>query len=432
MNFKNISFKILLGRLLTRSGDQAWEFAVPLTLLHIFPGQIRIAAAYYLVVKLLNVLITPRLAKIIDQKSRIKVAYSSITMQLVGVLIGAAGFVVLNLVNSTETNVGVGTVISIFTVLAVAGILSSLGSTLMDISVANDLVPSVIPNDQLPKFNSRMSQLDLFTEVTSPLMAGLLLTIAHPTIALFGFLLIALWNLISFFPELFLLRSIFKLRPDLLKLETKALESAGDSMLKQLKTGWASFFKQPVAIPVIAYALLWLSVLSPHGVLLTGYLKDAWSMPEIVIGCFRGFGALFGLASTLIFPYVIKKFGLVKGSRYLILFQTMMLIIGLGFFFVPSVVGQYGFLIFILFSRIGLYGFSLGEMQIRQVGIAPHARGEVNGFAHALTGLATLALFAFGALIPSTSQFSILISGSVGFVVIGALLFSTWRPKIQL
>lgn len=426
MEFKNISFKILLGRLLTRSGDQAWEFAVPLTMLQIFPGQIRIAAGYYLVVKLLNVLITPRLAKIIDQKSRIKVAYSSITLQLIGVLVGAVCMFSLN------ANSGIGLIISTFAVLAVAGLCSSLGSTLMDISVSNDLVPSVISNDKLPKFNSRLSQLDLFTEVTSPLLAGLLLTVTHPSIALFGFLLIAFWNLISFFPELFLLRSIFKLRPDLLKHETKALESSGDSMWKQLKIGWACFLRQPVAIPVIAYALLWLSVLSPHGVLLTGYLKDAWNMPEIVIGCFRGLGALFGLASTVIFPFVVKRFGLVRGSRYLILFQTVMLLFGLGFFFVPSVVGQYGFLIFILFSRIGLYGFSLGEMQIRQVGIAPQARGEVNGFAHALTGIATLALFAFGTLIPSTSQFSILIIGSVGFVVLGALLFSMWKPKIQL
>lgn len=429
---QNISFKILLGRFLTRSGDQAWEFAVPLTLLKIFPDQIRIAAAYYLVVKLLNVIITPRLSKIIDQKSRIKVAYSGISLQLVGVLLGAACLYMLNSVNSLETNFGSTAMLSLFAALGVTGLLSSLGSTLMDISIANDLVPSVINKDQLAAFNSRMSQVDLFTEVTSPVLAGLLLIITHPSIALFGFLLIAIWNLISFFPELLLLRSIFKLRPDLLKLETKILNSVQESMWSQLKTGWASFFQQPVAIPVIAYALLWLSVLSPHGVLLTGYLKDAWNMPELVIGSFRGLGALFGLFSTVLFPVIIKKFGLLKGSRYLILFQSAMLIIGLGFFLVPSTIGQYGFLIFILFSRIGLYGFSLGEMQIRQVGIPAHQRGEVNGFAHALTGIATLVLFVFGTLIPSTSQFSILIFGSVGFVVFGAVLFSTWKPKIQI
>lgn len=427
---KSISFKILLGRLLTRSGDQAWEFAVPLTLLKIFPDQIRIAAAYYLVVKLLNVLITPRLAKLVDQKSRSMVAYAGVSLQLLGVLLGASSLFLLNSAISVAANTGSGFALLLFATLGFGGLLSSLGSTLMDISIANDLVPSVIPNDKLAAFNSRLSQFDLFTEVTSPFIAGLLLTLTHPTIALFGFLLIALWNLISFFPELALLRSIFRLRPDLLKLETKVTETVQESMWQQLKNGWSSFFKQPVAIPVIAYALLWLSVLSPHGVLLTGYLKDEWNLPEIIIGTFRGLGAIFGLIATVLFPVIIKKFGLVTGSRLLISYQSLMLLIGLVFFSIGNTVGQFGFLIFILLSRIGLYGFSLGEMQIRQVGILAHQRGEVNGFAYALTSLATLALFIFGTLIPSTSQFNILIYGSVGFVVLGAFLFLTWKPKI--
>lgn len=426
-----ISFKILLGRLLTRSGDQAWEFAVPLTLLNIFPDQIRIAAGYYLLVKLLNVIITPQLSKIVDQRSRIKVAYSGISLQFLGVLFGAVALYFLNDMQTAGLRSVSFLGLILFSILGVGGLLSSLGSTLMDISIANDLVPSVIPSEGLAKFNSRMSQLDLFTEVTSPFIAGLLLTLTHSTLALYGFLLVALWNLISFFPELALLRSIFKMRPDLLKMESHLVESVEqESILKQLKVGWAAFFKQPVAIPVVAYALLWLSVLSPHGVLLTGYLKDQWKMPELIIGSFRGLGALFGLLATVLFPIVIKKFGLVRGSRYLILFQSFMLIVGLGFFISGEVFGLYGFLICILLSRIGLYGFSLGEMQIRQVGIANHQRGEVNGFAYALTGLATLVLFLFGSLIPSTEQFSILIFGSVGFVSLGAILFSFWKPKI--
>lgn len=419
---KSISFRILLGRLLTRSGDQAWEFAVPLTLLNIFPNQIRIAAGYYLIVKLLSVIITPKLSKIVDHKSRIKVAYTGISLQFLGVILGTTSLY------SLYFNFGIISLV----ILGLGGLLSSLGSTLMDISVANDLVPSVIASDDLPKFNSRMSQLDLFTEITSPVLAGLLLTITHSSIAFLGFLLIATWNLVSFFPELMLLRSIFKKRPDLLKLETKTSETVQDSMWVQLQSGWASFFKQPVVIPIVAYALLWLSVLSPHGVLLTGYLKDEWKMPELIIGSFRGLGAIFGLFATIIFPFIIKKFGLLKGSRILISFQAVMLLFGLSFFVLGDVVGQYGFLVFILLSRIGLYGFSLGEIQIRQIGISAHQRGEVNGFAYALTGLATLVLFIFGTLLPSTSQFNILIYGSVGFVVIGAVLFLTWKPRTEI
>lgn len=428
----NTPFKILLGRLLTRSGDQAWDFAVPLTLLKIFPDQIRIAAGYYLAVKFLHVLLMPRLALVIDHKSRIHVAYLGTIMQLAGVVAGAISLFYLYTLNSVETNAGIDNLVFIFSVLGLSGLVGSMGSTLMNISVGNDLVPAAIPASEITKFNSRMRQLDLFTEVSSPVAAGLLLIVTHSSIPLFGFLLVALWNVVSFVPEMFILKSIFKSSPELLKEKTKTTLTSKLSMLAKLKNGWTAFFRQPVAPAVGAYALLWLSVLSPHGVLLTGYLKDAWNMPEIVIGAFRGLGALFGLLSTVLFPIIVSKFGLIKGSRNFILFQTVMVVFALVFFWIPTQIGQYGFLVFILFSRVGLYGFSLGEMQIRQLGIAPHERGEVNGFADALTGVATLALFAFGTLLPSTSQFSILVAGSVGFVILGAIIFSSWKaPKFN-
>ena len=427
MNRLPISFKILLGRLLTRSGDQAWDFAVPLTLLKIFPDQIRIAAGYYLAVRFLHVLLMPRLASVIDHKSRIHVAYLGTVMQLVSVLAGAICLFGLYAMNSHANNTSPFHLILIFTALGLAGLAGTMGSSLMNISVGNDLVPAAIPNSQITQFNSRMRQLDLFTEVTSPVIAGLLLILTHPLIPLLGFLLVALWNVVSFIPEMLILKSIFKSSPELLKEKTQTSPSSKISMLAKLKNGWAAFFRQPVAPAVVAYALLWLSVLSPHGVLLTGYLKDAWNMPEIVVGAFRGLGALFGLLSTILFPIIVSKFGLIKGSRTFILFQTVMLLFALVFFYIPTQLGQYGFLIFILFSRVGLYGFSLGEMQIRQVGIAAHQRGEVNGFADALTGIATLILFAFGTLLPSTSQFSLLVTGSVVFVILGAIIFSFWK-----
>ncbi|MBK8201298.1 MAG: hypothetical protein IPK68_02850 [Bdellovibrionales bacterium] len=91
--------------------------------------------------------------------------------------------------------------------------------------------------------------------------------------------------------------------------------------------------------------------------------------------------------------------------------------------------GQIGFLLLILLSRIGLYGFSLGEMQIRQIGVAPNVRGEVNGFANALTALATIGLFATGVALPSTEQFKYLVLSSAGFVVMALFVYAHWYRK---
>ncbi|MBK8201297.1 MAG: hypothetical protein IPK68_02845 [Bdellovibrionales bacterium] len=87
-------------------------------------------------------------------------------------------------------------------------------------------------------------------------------------------------------------------------------------MFSQIKNGWTSFFREPVSQVVLAYALLWLSVLSPHGVLLTAYLKDGWKLPELTIGIFRGLGAVFGLLATVLFPILVKNMSVNRASFY--------------------------------------------------------------------------------------------------------------------
>lgn len=423
----NIPSKLLLGRFLTRAGDQAWDFAVPLVLLKIFPDQLRIAAFYYFMVRLITVLSLPKLATLIDKISRLKTARIGISLQLIGVLLGTASIFIFLYLNTVENYWSNYLPVINFVILVIGGVLSTLGSNFMDIAIANDLVPATISGEDLSKFNSRLRQIDLFTEVVAPVLAGILLILNDPV--LLGFSLIATWNVVSFFPELGLLQSVFKSNPDLVVKPTRTSPQLKQSILNKLTSGWRAFFKQPIAPVAIAYAFLWLSVLSPHGVLLAAFLTDGWQLQEWTIGTFRGAGAFFGLSATLLFPIVIKKWGLINGTRNFIIYQSVTLLIALGFFFSGGSIGQIGFLIFILFSRVGLYGFSLGEMQIRQTGIPASVRGEVNGFATALTGLATLFLFAAASLIPSTEDFKILVVGSVGCVLIACLVYLYWMKS---
>lgn len=422
--------RMLIGRLLTRSGDQAWDFAVPIVLLQIFPGELRIAALYYLLVRVAIVLFLPRLSQLIDQMDRLKAARLGILLQLVGVILGFSCILALSAVSS-HSFLSIEFSLA-FTLLIVSGIVSQLGSTFMDISVANDLVPSVFKGDQLTKFNSHLRQMDLFTEVVSPVVAGALLLMSSERWPLFGFSLIALWNVISFFPEYGLLKSIFVDRPDLKNKSFSLDKLKTQNIVSNLRRGWRSFWKEPVAMVVLAYSFLWLSVLSPHGVLLTAYLKDGWRLPELTIGIFRGAGALFGLFATLIFPVALKKMAVEKSSFLFLGFQTAILGIGYIFFLRNDSIGQIGFLVMILFSRIGLYGFSLGEMQIRQTMIEASVRGEVNGFSNALTALATIGLFGAGVILPSTDDFKYLVFTSVVFVFVAVLIYGLWYQKQKM
>lgn len=421
-----LSFRLLLGRLLTRSGDQAWDFAVPIVLLKILPNHLRVAALYYFLVRLLSVLIVPRLASVIDTKDRMSVVRIGLVLQFVGVLLSATSVYFLWARKESNPSFEDLNFLSIFIFMVLSGLIANLGATLMDIAISNDLAPSVFSGTELSKFNSRFRQVDLLTEVGAPVVAGLLLAISDFGLPLSGFALIALWNLVSFFPEFAILQSVFKERPELKEKPVSTSADLKKSFLEKVSKGWSEFFRQPIAAVMIAYALLWLSVLSPHGVLLTGFLKDGWQVPEWMIGLFRGSGAFFGLAATVLFPLSLRFMSVRKASGMFLVFQAVMVLAAYGFFRFAGTSGHIGFLVLILFSRIGLYGFSLGEMQIRQENISVHSRGEVNGFANALTGIATLILFGAGAILPSTDDFSYLVLMSVSSVIAALMIYAWW------
>jgi hypothetical protein len=68
-------------------------------------------------------------------------------------------------------------------------------------------------------------------------------------------------------------------------------------------------------------------------------------------------------------------------------------------------------------------------MQIRQEEIPTALRGEINGFANALTGVATLILFGSGAALSATEDFGYLILMSVVFVWIALAIYLVWLKK---
>ena len=418
-----LSTRVLTGRLLTRSGDQAWDFAVPIVLLQLMPGQLRIAALYYFLIRVATALFLPRLTMLIDRRDRFYAAKLGISLQLAGVIAGFAS--VIALPSSVPDHFRSAHFILVFAALVFGGIVAQLGSSFMDISIANDLVPSTFEGAELTTFNSRLRQIDLATEVGAPIVTGFLLLASTTNFPLLGFGIVALWNVLSFFPELGILKSIFNERPELKNKPIKLDLAKTTSVFAKIRDGWKSFFREPIAPVMLAYAILWLSVLSPHGVLLTAFLKDGWHLPEWSIGLVRGLGAMFGLSATVLFPVILKKCSLPRTSFLFLLFQLIAVTVGFGFFLAGGLLGQIGFLTCILFSRIGLYGFSLGEMQIRQTEISPESRGQVNGFASALTALATIGLYGAGMALPSTDDFKVLVLSSVVFVAIALLVYSS-------
>lgn len=414
----SVQHKILLSRFFTRFGDQAWDFAMPLVLIQLFPGKIQIIALVYLVSKFAQVLVGPSIASKVDNEKRITIYKLGIGSQTIAMILMWVLIVLLFLNKTGHESISVFQYILILFFMATFSAISNLGSSLMDISVGFDLAVDVLPKAELTEFNSRLKRLDLFTEVTAPIFTGLIFSLFSQKSEYLGFSIIALLNLLTFLPEFYLL---------------KATQS-GDSYKEKITVprSNANFFKifiealtklknKPYALVIVSYAFLWLSALSPHGVLLTSFLKDGAKESEMTIGLFRGLGALFGLIPTFIFFKIKNKVGLVQTSKLFVTFQFIcILLASLSFYFIHNI---YPFLIFILFSRIGLYGFSIGETELRQSMIPIEKRGEVNGIANSTTSMATLALFIAASLIGETANFGYLVIFSVVSVFISMILF---------
>lgn len=265
----SIQAKILLSRFLTRFGDQAWDFAVPLTLIFIFPGQIQLIAFVYLISKLTQIVVGPWFIKKIDSRKRLDIFKLGIGLQTIALIFMWA---ILFFQNAHLASYGeLSTLDKFFSFLALAlfGATSNIGSSLMDVSVGFDLAVDIIPENELTIFNSRLKRLDLVTEVSAPLVAGLIISLFNKEQSIFGFTLIALLNILTFIPEYLLLSSIQQLKEYREKIISPEIKK---NFLMEFIDSLKKLKGKPYAIVIVSYALLWLSVLSPHGVLLTSYL----------------------------------------------------------------------------------------------------------------------------------------------------------------
>lgn len=428
---KRIERKILLSRLLTRSGDQAWSFAVSIILIQVFSKQTLPAILYFFILMLGSVFITPHIGRFIDIMPRFTLVKAGIFLQMTSITLALATIVILERLTLGQVDLMDSRVAIPLALLVVFGLINQSGNSIMEITIANDIVPTLVPPERMGAFNSRFRQVDLFSEVGCPVLAGLILGMALPSFRLAGFALIWLWNFISFVPEYQLLKASFALSPALRAEKPAISMSKQGGFWSKLLSGLPEFRSQAILPAMIAYSLLWLSALSPHGVLLTAFLKNGWNLSESMLGGFRGLAAIFGLLATLAFPVALQRWGLLKTSKMFLALQAIAVSLALLGFHENVWMGHMAFLGMILISRIGLYGFSLAEGQMRQMYISESQRGRVNGTASSFNSLATVILFTVGMLFPDPHQFQFLVYLSVLSVVSASIILLFWKPDIS-
>lgn len=399
---------LLLARGLTAAGDQAWEMALPLAIAALYPGQLQLVAVLWLVLRLAQALGVQRLAAVIDRWPTQRVLAMGVFGQTAGVAatwLSLAALTTLRARGADER--------WLWPVLAVSQTITSLCAALMDVAVAQDWVPRLVPVGALARTNVRLRQLDLGAEVLMPVIAGLVLGAAGNP--LLGLGIIALVNFVSFVPEYLVLAPLLRAHPG----------PAGGHAAERfdLRGRWQLWRAQPIFGAMAAYALLWSTILTPHGAVLTAWLSGVGQLADAEIGMFRGLGAAGGIVGAQLHHVLRRRWPLVTTSQRLVQFQAFVLLIATACLYQRWLPG---FLAGVIASRIGLFGFAVGEVEIRQRGVVDGVRGRVSGMSASVNQAATLLVLALAAGLPGKDQLVPLAAVSSLSVVLAALVFGRW------
>jgi hypothetical protein len=306
-----------------------------------------------------------------------------------------------------------------FSIIALGGVASRVGSSLADISIMADWVPRIFTDHNLSIINSRLRRSDLIMEVIAPFFAGFILLNS------WGFELIATMNILSFCAEYVLLKKIYNTYQ---KQLTPFVESKDQPQNQHLITSLKKAAALPIFPLILATATVWFTVLTPHGNLLAAHLKDFYQTPEDTLGIVRSLGALIGIIPTIFHAQLIKKFGALHLAAYHITFQIIALII--------AAIALHGLEILwlslaaIIISRIGLYGFLLAATEVIQREVPDAIRLEVTGVNSSLKYLASMLLYCAAMVWSSSQDFIMLSLGTILIIGTGAVL--SWRTAKDL
>ncbi|KAM9982500.1 hypothetical protein ACTFIZ_007021 [Dictyostelium cf. discoideum] len=481
-----ISFSnyIMVSHLITRMGDKSWAFIIPLFLITLSPNSLIAVSVFGLSQYLFRLLFGPTIGKMTDKYKKVQIIKLGIFSQAFAIGLSCIILFILfkhvgvieNSTSTSTTSTSTSTLFSsdlsifLFILLLLLSSIHSLATQMMDISVERKWTPSIVKRDSiLTKVNTRMRQIDLGTEMLAPFLAGLVAQLCGAS----AFIWIGVFNFLSFFPQYILLKIVYDRVSVLnLKIDKEGLidfkdgcdlsrfiyGSGGDDddeevggNLKSKKSfkqflmgewnpianiikGWIVFQRQSVFLVILAYCLLWFTILSPHDSILTAYLSNqGYSYIELSI--FRGLGAIFGLGSTLLYNRLLKSKNIFKDNMnklslfYIVEEGIFVLISGLFFASSGNSTKKYIFMISIILSRCGLYGFEITEIHYVQRLVHHSERGLVSGVESSLCSLAVLIMFIISSSLQSTNNFFILIWISISFVLVGALSFFIWFLK---
>ncbi|OIW24970.1 hypothetical protein CONLIGDRAFT_656778 [Coniochaeta ligniaria NRRL 30616] len=396
---KSLTVRLYTSHFLSTWNSRLFEAAVVYFLASIFPNNLLPISVYALTRNVAAIALTVPVGNWLDRADRLTIVRTSIVGQRVAVAASCGLFwLMLERPLSTEALRG------LFAATVVLACVEKLSAGVNLVSVERDWVVVITEGNEAARrtMNARMRRIDLFCKLLGPLTVALIAAASVPA-AVYSTLGM---NLASVLVEYLCIETVFRRVPTLGRSarpsarqppeeggthQEQSRQQSPYTAFRQRLQRMASqilmipslrlYFDHPAVIPSFSLSLLYLTVLSFSGQMLTYLLASNITLWQV--GIIRGVSTIFELSATWIAPRLMKRIGVIRTGLWSISWQMTWLAGGVSWLFYyygrgypsTSLMPAAGLAAAVAFSRVGLWGFDLSAQNIVQDEVQGDRRG---------------------------------------------------------
>lgn len=391
---KTIARRLYVSHFLSTWNSRIFEFGAVLYLATIFPETLLPMSVYAVARGASAIVFGSLVGQIIDKWDRLVVVRLSIVLQR-GVV--AASLVVF-WVLAREMVDGKQWKVALLGLLTVLACIEKLASIMNLISVERDWVVSIAQDNQeylpgeraqstqtlalkltIAVMNSQMRRIDLICKLLGPFVIALIDGVSTEIAILVNLGV----NLASIPLEYLFIAQIYRRVPQLQRHSADNQEqveeddedrSRRSSRARKLLGGLSKvgrvaslYFKHPAFMPSFACALLYLTVLSFSGQMVTYLISIGYTSTHVAIA--RTVSVCFEVMATWVGPWLMSKIGAVRAGLWFASWQSGCLLVGISVFWNfqnQDVIAASALVGSTILSRLGLWGFDLCAQLIIQ------------------------------------------------------------------
>ncbi|KAL6871889.1 Ferroporti-1 [Trichoderma novae-zelandiae] len=387
----SIARRLYLSHFLSTWNSRVFEFGAVLYMALVFPGTLLPMSLYALVRGLSAIVFAPAVGWYIDTGNRLQVVRVSIVLQRLVVAASCAVFYAL----AADMPPGSGVRAGLLAVVTILACVEKLCSILNMVSVEKDWVVVVSQGnaEALRAMNAQMRRIDLLCKLFGPLFIAMM----DAQSSRVAIIVNCAMNAASLPIEYLAIARVYYEIPELQEAKTRPQRSAAPqadsphapksrvinawkslvAMIKHSARDFSLYFRHRAFLPSMACAILYLTVLSFGGQMVTYLLSSGYS--SLQIGIARTFGVTFEVLSTWAAPWLMARIGAVRAGLWMSSWQVVMLAAGVCVFWMyegeDSIVSASGLVGGTVLSRLGLRGFDLCVQLIIQEEVEAEHRG---------------------------------------------------------